>query len=234
MRTATIATMGNLYLVRHGQASLGAADYDQLSDLGRRQAVRLGEYLRGSGLAFEAVLTGTLRRHQQTLAGIAQGYGSVPAALPEALPWPGLNEYDSDAVVRAIHEGEPPAPDTPDAVRQHFRLLRQGLLRWMDGSVQPVGMPTHAEFLAGIVAALDHVRANHSGNVLLVSSGGPISAAVGHLLGATPQAVVELNLRIRNSALTEFHFNPKRHVLVSFNALPHLAQADHADWLTYA
>ena len=226
--------MGTLYLVRHGQASLGAADYDQLSELGQRQAVRLGEYLHGKGLVFEAVLTGTLRRHGQTLAGIAQGYGELRGPLPEALPWPGLNEYDSEAVVRAVHEGELPGAKTTEAVRQHFRLLRQGLLRWMDGSACPVGMPRHTEFLAGIVAALDHVRAHHSGNVLLVSSGGPISTAVGHLLGASPEAVVELNLRIRNSALTEFDFNPKRHVLVSFNALPHLEHADHAGWLTYA
>jgi broad specificity phosphatase PhoE len=41
--------MGTLYLVRHGQASFGADDYDQLSELGRRQSVRLGEYLRGKG-----------------------------------------------------------------------------------------------------------------------------------------------------------------------------------------
>jgi broad specificity phosphatase PhoE len=44
--------MGTLYLVRHGQASFGADDYDQLSALGRRQSVRLGEYLRGKGHAF--------------------------------------------------------------------------------------------------------------------------------------------------------------------------------------
>ena len=65
--------MGNLYLVRHGQASFGAADYDNLSELGYRQSVRLGEYLAGKGLQFEAVITGTLRRHAQTWAGIAQG-----------------------------------------------------------------------------------------------------------------------------------------------------------------
>jgi broad specificity phosphatase PhoE len=40
--------MGNLYLVRHGQASFGAADYDQLSELGQRQSVRLGEYFAGN------------------------------------------------------------------------------------------------------------------------------------------------------------------------------------------
>ena len=44
--------MGTLYLVRHGQASFGAADYDNLSELGHRQAVRLGEYWRERGMKF--------------------------------------------------------------------------------------------------------------------------------------------------------------------------------------
>ena len=79
--------MGTLYLVRHGQASFGAADYDQLSELGQRQSVRLGEYLANKGVTLDAVLTGTLRRHQQTYAGIAQGAGSCVMRLQ----WPGLN-----------------------------------------------------------------------------------------------------------------------------------------------
>ena len=61
--------MGTLYLVRHGQASFGADDYDQLSALGRQQAVRLGEYWRGKGQHFDAVITGTLRRHAQIPGG---------------------------------------------------------------------------------------------------------------------------------------------------------------------
>ena len=57
--------MGTLYLVRHGQASFGADDYDQLSALGQRQAQRLGAYFQEKGLQFDAVLMGTLRRHAQ-------------------------------------------------------------------------------------------------------------------------------------------------------------------------
>ena len=90
--------MGTLYLVRHGQASFGAADYDQLSDLGQRQSERLGRYWAERGLHFDAVITGTLRRHAQTWAGIARGAG---LDLPPT-EWPGLNEYDSGAVIRAI------------------------------------------------------------------------------------------------------------------------------------
>ncbi len=175
--------MGNLSLVRHGQASFGAADYDNLSELGRRQSVRLGEYFAGKGLQFESVITGTLKRHAQTWAGIAQG---------------------------------------------------AGLTQWMNGVVTPQGMPAYNDFVHGVTSALDHVRKSHTGNVLIVSSGGPISTAVGHILGTSPETAIELNLRIRNSSVTELAYTPKRHMLVTYNTLPHLDDAAYADWVTYS
>jgi len=42
------------------------------------------------------------------------------------------------------------------------------------------------------------------------------------VLNAPPATAVELNLRIRNSSLTEFAATPRRHHLISFNGLPHL------------
>ena len=222
--------MGTLYLVRHGQASFGAADYDQLSPLGAQQCHALGGWFAARGITFQGVLCGTLRRHEQSLAALAEGFGSP---LPAALPRPGLNEYDSEAVIRTVHAGELARPDTPEIYRAHFRLLRDGLKRWMAGEVQPVGMPSWADFRGGVVAALDHVRTHHDGNVLLVSSGGPISTAVAHVLGAPGEAMVELNLRLRNSALTEFAFSPKRHLLNTFNHLPHLEDPARQGWITY-
>ncbi len=222
--------MGTLYLVRHGQASFGAADYDQLSDLGRRQCLRLGEYFGHKGRRFDAVLTGTLKRHAQSLAGIAEGMGWQP----EPLALPGLNEYDSEALIETLHPGPLAAPDTPEIYRAHFRLLREALLQWIDGRTQPRGMPSYADFVAGIEAALDHVRSTYEGEVLIVSSGGPISTAVGRILGTPAATTVELNLRMRNSAVTEFAYTPKRHMLVTYNTLPHLDGAEHEGWITYA
>jgi broad specificity phosphatase PhoE len=222
--------MGQLYLVRHGQASLGAADYDQLSALGAQQSQRLGEHWRAQGLQFDAVITGTLKRHAQTLEGIQMG---LKDARP-ALLWPGLNEYDSEAVIRSVHAGELVKPTTPEGYKQHFRQLRTGLMQWMQGDVTPEGMPAFADFQAGVVSALTHVRENCEGNVLLVSSGGPISVAVAHVLGLEAANTIELNLRIRNSAVSEFHFNAKRHHLVCFNTLAHLETPEHQDWVTYA
>jgi broad specificity phosphatase PhoE len=223
--------MGTLYLVRHGQASFGAADYDQLSELGRKQSVRLGEYFAERDIHFDALIAGTLRRHKQTLEGILRGMNRAG----EHLAWQGLNEYDSEAVIATVHPHKLEKPDSPELVRHHFRLLRDGLAKWMTGAAQPAGMPTYADFLAGVSGALDHVRANHHGqNVLVVSSGGPISTAVGHVLGMKPEATIELNLRIRNTSVTEFAFTPKRHMLVSYNGIPHLDAPAYKDWVTYA
>ncbi len=222
--------MGTLYLVRHGQASFGADDYDVLSPLGHQQAVRLGEYFATKGIAFDAALTGTLRRQISTFAGICKGMD----AQPEALQWPGLNEYDSHAVIATVHAGKLEKPESPEQYRHHFRLLKDGLKQWMDGVVSPQGMPSYSDFVLGVTSALDHIRKNCTGNVLLVSSGGPISTAVGHILGCSPEATIELNLRIRNASVTEFVFTPKRHMLVTYNTLPHLDAPEHASWVTYA
>ena len=228
--------MGQLYLIRHGQASFGAEDYDNLSELGHKQAERLGAYFRQKNLQFDAVITGTLRRHTQTWQGISKGAGYKH----EPLELPGLNEYDSHAVIATIHPEKLEKPDTPEMYRHHFRLLKDGLTQWMNGVVSPVGMPSYDGFQRGVVNALDHVRKTHSadktsgksGNVLIVSSGGPISTAVGHILGTTPETTIELNLRIRNCSITEFAFTPKRHMLVTYNTLPHLEELP--DWVTYA
>ncbi|MEO5659024.1 MAG: histidine phosphatase family protein [Polaromonas sp.] len=222
--------MGKLYLVRHGQASFGADDYDVLSALGQRQSLRLGEYFNASGVRFDAALTGTLNRQRQTFAGICEGLGSALQATPMA----GLNEYDSAAVIAAIYPRRLEKPDTPALYRHHFRLLKDGLAQWMAGLVSPQGMPSYNDFVAGVMQALAHVRTHYDGNVLLVSSGGPIATAVGQLLATSAETTIELNMQIRNSSVTEFVFSPKRHRLLTYNTLPHLDGPEYASWISYA
>jgi hypothetical protein len=156
----------------------------------------------------------------------------APTLTPQV--WPGLNEYDSEAVIASVHPAPHAKPVTPDAYRAHFRLLRTGLLQWVSGAAAPQGMPLYSDFVRGIFAALDHVRSQHSGNVLLVSSGGPIATAVAQILGSSPESFVELNMHLRNTAVTEFAFNPKRHALMTFNTLAHLDAPQFADWISYA
>lgn len=222
--------MGQLYLVRHGQASLGAHDYDQLSALGVQQSQCLGEYWRAKGLKFDAVLRGSLKRHAQTLASIQTG---MATALHEII-WPSLNEYDSEAILEAVKPGISIKPTTPEGYKQYFRLLRDGLAQWMNGAIHPKDMLRYSEFAQGVTEALDDIRHQYTGNVLLVSSGGPIATAVAHVLQASPETSIELNMRLRNTSVTEFSFNQKRHSLLSFNSLPHLETLSHQGWVTFA
>ncbi|MFM2065210.1 MAG: hypothetical protein RLZZ584_119 [Pseudomonadota bacterium] len=149
--------------------------------------------------------------------------------------WPGLDEYDSEALIRAHHLAPLPPVDGPAGYKLHFRLLREALLAWMAGRLSPAGVPAYVDFSAGVMAALDHVHTQHrDATVLVVSSGGPISTAVGRLLGAAPEAVVELNLRIRNSAVTELIDTAAGHRLLGFNHLPHLDTPGDKALHTYA
>lgn len=222
--------MGNVTLVRHGQASFGAADYDQLSELGARQCEALGRYFAERGRRFDVVLTGTLKRHAQSLAALTATLPGLPAA--RALPaW---DEYDAEALVRAAAGGEPPPHAPGGDRREHFRLLREGLDRWMRGELEVPGMRTWARFRDGVAEVLDEVRVAGAGEVLVVSSGGPIATAIGHVLQAPPSAVVALNLQMRNSAVSELTFTRSRHWLVSYNGLPHLDHPERSGWASHS
>jgi broad specificity phosphatase PhoE len=222
--------MATVTLVRHGQASFGASDYDQLSELGARQCEALGDYFAARGKRFDVVLTGTLRRHAQSLAAISSRLPGLPAARVAA----GFDEYDAEGLVRAVAGDRLPVHSPDGDRREHFRLLRDALDGWMRGDVAVPGMRSWAEFRDGVVALLDELRASRAGDALVVSSGGPIATAVAHVLQAPPSAVVALNLQMRNSAVSELTSTAARHWLVSFNNLPHLDHAERAGWVTYS
>jgi broad specificity phosphatase PhoE len=231
--------VGTIYLVRHGQAAFGTDHYDRLTDLGVTQARLLGSYFGRRRIRFDAVFTGTLRRQTETADGIFDGHPEFGAThLRETFA--GLDEYKPEAIMVALN-GNFPAPALaaarrdPLVVRKHFRVLREALLAWAEDRTQPEGMPVWQAFQDSAVAALVEARQRFpDGNVLIVSSGGPIGAIVTAALNAPPATAVELNLRIRNSSLSEFASTPRRHHLVSFNGLPHLDTNPDTTLSTYA
>ena len=82
----SIAFMGEIILVRHGQANSAATDeesYDKLSDLGHQQARGLGDYLRDREAPFDKVISGSLRRHRETAAGIGYDDPQIDPRLNE-------------------------------------------------------------------------------------------------------------------------------------------------------
>ena len=231
--------MGTIYLVRHGQAAFGTDHYDRLTETGFAQARLLGGYFGRRHIRFDAVFTGTLRRQTETAQAIFEGHPEFGTS-PLQETFPGLDEYKPEAIMMAL-TGNFPAPALeaarrdPVVVREHFRVLREALLAWAEDRTKPEGMPVWQAFQDSAVEALVEARRRFpDGNVLIVSSGGPIAAVVAATLNAPPAAAVELNLRIRNSSLTEFAATPRRHNLISFNGLPHLDTNPDLTLVTYA
>ena len=225
--------MAELILVRHGQASFGEDDYDKLSELGWRQSRWLGEHFAERGAAFDRVIRGSLRRHVETLNGIAEGMGRALDGSED----PRLNEYDSHALLSAHLKGKP-LPESGDR-REHFRILREAMYAWTDGTLlsgNPDGAPLEpfAEFRRRVLGALTELRGGAVKRVLVVSSGGPISTILAEVLGMPQRGVVDLNLQTRNTGISELQAGASRIHCVSFNNVPHLDRPDRAGALTYS
>lgn len=233
--------MGTILLVRHGQAEFGTADYDRLTEIGVAQSRLLGRHFARRGLRFDALFTGTLRRHAQTAEAILQEMSNAnQTKSPNIECFEGLDEYNPDALVEAL-TGRRPTLTTatlqrePAAVREYFRILRDALMAWTEERISPEDMPSWVRFAEGVMLTLAAARDRHAdGNVLIVSSGGPIAAAVAAALKAPPGTAVELNLRIRNTGVTQFTMTPHRHHLVSFNSIAHIEEKSDATLETYA
>lgn len=220
--------MAELVLVRHAQASFGAEDYDRLSELGWQQSRWLGEYFRERGAAFDRILRGSMRRHAETLSGIAEGMGKRLEGAVDAR----LNEYDSHSLLQAHLKGGS-LPKTDDR-REHFRILREAMYLWCDGTLSGAPHEPFAEFRGRVLAALGELRGGTAKRVLVVSSGGPISTILAEVLGMPQRGVVDLNLQTRNTGITELQAGASRIHCVSFNNVPHLDRPDRTGALTYS
>jgi broad specificity phosphatase PhoE len=225
--------MGQITLVRHAQASLGADNYDRLSPLGLKQSLRLGQYFKECGCEFEAAYCGTLSRQVDTLSQIYKGLQVSGATFEQNSAF---NEYNSHAVMRcALKPNMPlPSPLTKEGYREFFQLLRLGLSLWMSGQSQPQGLPSFSQFVSQVMEPLHRIMMHHNGRVLVVSSGGPISFVIAKLLEVSDSARIELNLSIRNTAISELLYTQQKISVLSFNNLPHLSTPPFQDWVSYA
>lgn len=224
--------MSEIYFVRHGQASFGTSNYDQLSGLGHEQARLLGEYFREREIRFDRIITGDMVRHRETAEGICMGMG-LNARQFEV--YPELNEFDFHSVLRAYTTQFPDQalPEKP-VPADFFRRLKKGILLWAAGELQGELPESWANFEQRLLAFREAVMQRHAGQrILAVSSGGAIAMLIRQLLQAPESVMVELNLQTRNTGVTHCRFNAGAMRLSSFNNVPHLDRNDREAMITY-
>lgn len=216
--------MAELLVIRHGQASFGAENYDVLSDLGRAQSRAAGDWLRTIGWTPDRVITGTLNRQIDT----ATEMGFAPEREEHA----GLNEYDFASLLESrFTDG---VPDMVKGDRKtHFRTLRETVFAWQrDEIANPY--ETWDAFTARVEAARAFVVDTSAKKVLVISSGGVIGQLTAASLDAPAQHMMNLNLQIKNAAMTRFVFSGSLFSLNEFNATPHYATPDGNQLMSYS
>ncbi len=221
----------NITLVRHGQASFGAANYDQLSPLGQQQAQWLGAHFCTQQAAFDAVYLGNLMRHQQTLAGIIQG-GQFAWSGQEN---PNLNEFDFESVVSAYLQQYPEQrPSSSAAMSAYYRVLKSAMQAWSQGQLDTHSSETWPVFKQRVSAVIEDLRQRQYQHVLLVTSGGVIAMLIAEALGLDASGMIKLNMQIRNASLSQIKVTKNNSHLMLFNAIPHLEHPSRQQAITYS
>lgn len=207
-------------LVRHGQASFGAADYDELSPLGRRQAELVGVELGRRRLRDPWLLSGRLRRQQDTARLLA-----AAAGIPDRPRLDGRwDEYDHLGLLRRYVD--PARVDRAGQDQRAFqRLLDEALTAWADDPD-----PGWAEFRDAGVSALRELAADLPAgrDAVVVTSGGVLAALAAALLEAPLPTMIALNRVAVNAAITTVVVGRMGVHLMSFNEHAHVAGEQRA------
>ena len=214
--------MASIYLVRHGQASFGAENYDKLSELGCRQAVMLGQYFETRGLVFDAVYSGDLQRQRKT-AELAAGNHGVEHRID-----PRFNEIDNagqlDSITPILLAERPElqvwADKAQKSSKDYQKLLEQVFNYWVAlDDESPEGLQSWAEYSGNVHAALDEViREQGPGkNSAIFTSGGTIATIVAHVLGAGAGATYQFYEPVINCSITQLLYNANKVSLSYYN-----------------
>ena len=238
--------MSQLFLIRHGQASFFAENYDQLSDLGMQQSKILGRAWSKGGFKFDYVWSGTLERQIGTAELVGQVFFDENIFWPKIISDSKLNEFPAEEIMTSLGKHlintnenvanllkkyEESETDTY-RYRSFHKLLEIFLAEWVRGDYKGVDLPiTWEDWSNGVRNSLLEII-DKSGNgkmVAVFTSGGPIGVSVQTALDVPDIKAAELNWRIYNGSVTKYTFDTSRISLDQFNDVSHLPN----DLLTY-
>lgn len=231
--------MGSIYLIRHGQASFGAKNYDVLSPLGFRQSAALGDYFAQVGLRFDRCISGELQRQQDT----AQATLERMASQPEVEIDPAFNEFLADEVIRAHMDDllsiEPNALQILQNAANHRaefqRLFSYVIQRWVSGEHEKEGLESWQSFIERVEGGLNRLlgQAGPKDRIAIFTSGGTITALLQLIIGVQPIKAFELNWQIVNTSLSQLKFRDREVSLASFNNHVHLELLKNPELITW-
>jgi len=233
--------MTAIYLIRHGQASFGQENYDQLSELGLQQATRLGQVLSQRLSVFDSISLGTLTRHQQTAQNCLAGFGRELDRL-KPIYNAGWNEYDHQNILAQFRPEFASAKsmmefvrDQPNPKQSFERDFNSAVNRWIEGQHDQDYVESWSTFTARVHQALKDTIAlqSEAKTIAVFTSGGPISLISQALLGVEQEKIMQMNWTLMNCGVTKLVSTGSRLFLSSLNEHGHFEGADNKHFITY-
>lgn len=235
--------MSTIFFIRHGQASFGKENYDELSARGYRQARLLAEHFSGHALSFDVIFTGTLERQIKTVDQLILNLSEAGRPLPELHRREGLNEYPTRQIFEAL---VPLAVRTNPALlndvkqlmtdrRSFQKVFEAAMTLWGKGTHETPGLLSWSEFSARVDSVVNEIMAAYGTgrNVAVFTSGGPISVVVGRTLNLSSDDIMRVAEQIVNTSVSRFKCTEKRITLFTFNEFAHLDKEKDSTLITY-
>lgn len=226
--------MATILLVRHGQASWGADDYDVLSPMGWEQSRLLGESLLARGLSVDSMVHGTMRRHVETAEALREAAPETFTSLVRAdAAW---NEFDHGS---ALDRHPQPFGDREPTRREFGRWFEGALSRWYSGEHDDDYPEPFSAFVARIEKAATHLinELEPDQCAVVVTSGGVIAWLAVRLLRGDFEIDVRpqptdvdkdvwrrVNSTLVNTGVTKVALRTTRSKLLTLNEHCHLEQ----------
>ncbi len=232
--------MSKIFLIRHGQASFLAEDYDNLSDKGIKQSEALGSYFFKNDIYFDKIYIGNLKRHRQTFEAYSTTFIKKGTDLPQPVFLNELNEhhaleafklaYDEFIVVnknaKLLIEEIKIKPELQHT--NYMQIFGLFFKEFVAGKYPSNGHPVQSwsdfrmQTKIGIAAVLENTNPNETIGVF--TSGGTKSSIIGDSLELKEQKIYELNMAIRNSSFSQLYFSKNNLHILSINEIPHLSK----------
>lgn len=242
--------MITILLARHGQASFGQKNYDNLSELGVTQARMLGEHYANTERRIDAVFSGSLVRQQDSARHFIDSYqttldSSSPhntlsdkwLELSDSTIIADFNEFNHQDVLTKSN----PAFASQSAIAMEIaqakvpklrlaELFDQAMQRWHGGEYESDYIENWTEFNERTQRALVQIRTqatlvetpDEDSTVLVFTSGGVIAAITAQLFKQDSQMAYQLNKRLINTGVTAITLQRQSLRLLSLNEYSHL------------
>ena len=222
--------MSILHLIRHGQASFGADDYDNLSPKGIEQSVALGKALSQKESKFDHVIVGPHRRHIQTFEGIKKGYKFADLPDPfidERFAENQLMEIAQHFIPQILNSNKTtneifhtiPKEERHDKFLKLFHIVAK---KWMN---EELDLSEHnfegfSVFRARIANTLKTIQdeMTDKSDIMVVTSGGAISGFYAEATNCSQEEIMKLNFGLKNVSISEFVVTTERFTLKAFNS----------------